>query len=96
MGLLQLNYKNNNLRSNKNLDYSHVQILVILSTDTRQLTSPFNISQLPKNREESSFKHLIKHLIGVRENPKFQAYQVRLGPKQNQLVITKHKSQPKI
>ena len=28
-GLAQLKYKNNNLRSNKNLDYSHIQILVI-------------------------------------------------------------------
>ena len=28
MGLVQLNYKNKNLKTNKNLNYSHVQILV--------------------------------------------------------------------
>jgi len=73
MGLVQLNYKNNNIRSNKNLDYSHVQILVILSTHTRQLISPFSISQFSKRKDESCFKNLLEHLVGVRENPKFQA-----------------------
>jgi len=73
MGLVQLNYKNNNLTANKTLDYSHVQILVILSTYTRQLISPFSINQLSQNIDESSFKHFIKHLEGVIENSKFQA-----------------------
>jgi len=73
MGLVQLNYKNNNQRPNKNLDYFHVQILAILSTHTRQLTSHLSISQLHINADESSFKHFIKHLVGVRENSKFQA-----------------------
>ena len=73
MGLIQLNYKNNNFRSNKNLHYSHVQIADILSTHTRQLTSSFSISQLPKNKDERSFKHFIQHLVGERGNPKFQA-----------------------
>jgi len=73
MGLVQLNYKNKNLGSNKNLYYSYVQILVILSTHTRQLSSPFSISQLSQNMDESSFKHFIEHLVGVRENSKFQA-----------------------
>ena len=73
MKLGQLNYKNSNLRSNKNLDYSYVQILVILSIHTRQLTSPFIINQLPQNMDENSFKYFIEHLVGVRENPKFQA-----------------------
>ena len=45
--------------------------LVILSTHTRQLTSPLSISQLPINTDESSFKHFIEHLVGVRENSKF-------------------------
>ena len=49
----------------------HVQILGILSTQTRQLTSPLSISQLPINKDESSFKHFIEHLVGVRENSKF-------------------------
>jgi len=38
MGLAKLNYKNGNPKSNKNLDYYHVQILVILCTHIRQLT----------------------------------------------------------
>ena len=45
--------------------------LVILSTHTRQLTSPLSISQLPINTDERSFKHFIEHLVGMRENPKF-------------------------
>ena len=57
MGSVQLNYKNNNIRSNKNLDYSHVQIQAILSTHNRQLTSPLSVNQLPQNTNESSFKH---------------------------------------
>jgi len=73
MGLVQLNYKNNNIRSNKNLDYSHVQILVIFCTHTGQLTSPFSINQLSQNMDESSFKYFIKHLVGMRKNSKFQA-----------------------
>ena len=73
MGLVQLNYKNKNLGSNKNLYYSYVQILVILSTHTRQLSSPFSISQLSQNMDESSFNYFIEHLVGVRENSKFQA-----------------------
>ena len=71
-------------------------VLVILSTHTGQLTSPFRISQLSINPDESSFKHFIEHLVGVRENSKFQAKKVRSRLKQNQLVIIKHKSQPKI
>jgi len=71
MGLAKLNYKISNQRPSKNLDYFHVQILVILSTHTRQLTSPLSISQLPINMDESSFKHFIEHLEGVRENSKF-------------------------
>ena len=71
MGLAQLNYKISNQRLNKNLDYFHVQILVILSTHTKQLTLPLSISQLPINMDESSFKHFIEHLVGMRENSKF-------------------------
>ena len=71
MELAQLNYKINNLWSNKNLDYFHAQILVILPTHSRQLTSPLNISQLPINTDESFFENFIEHLVGVRENSKF-------------------------
>ena len=71
MGLTQLNYKISYLRPNKNLDYFHVQILVILPSYTRQLTSPLSISQLPKNTDENSFEHFIEHLVGVGENSKF-------------------------
>jgi len=67
MGLAQLNYEISNQRPNKNLDYFHVQILVILSTHTRQLTPPLSISQLPINTDESTFKHFIEHLVGMRE-----------------------------
>ena len=76
----QLNNKINNLRPNKNLDYFHVQILVILSTHTRQLTLPLSISQSLINTDESSFEHFIEHLVGVRENSKFEPNQVRLRP----------------
>jgi len=71
MGLAQLNYKISNLRPNKNLDYFHVQILPILPTHTRQLSSPLNISQLPINTDESSFEYFIEHLVGAKENSKF-------------------------
>jgi len=71
MGSAQLNYKISNQRPNKNLDYFHVQILVILPTHARQFTSPLSISQLPINKDESSFKHFIEDLVGVRENSKF-------------------------
>jgi len=71
MGLAQLNYKISNQRPNKNLNYFHVQLLAILPTPTRQLTSSLSISQLPINTDESSFKHFIKHFVGVRENSKF-------------------------
>ena len=71
MGLAQLNYKISNLRPSKNLDYFHVQILAILPTHTRQLTSPLSISQLPINTDESSFEHFIEHLVGMKENSKF-------------------------
>ena len=71
MGLAQLNYKISNLRPNKYLDYFQVQILAILPTHTRQLTSPLGISQLPINKDENSFEHFIEHLVGVRENSKF-------------------------
>jgi len=64
MGLAQLNYKISNQRPNKNLDYFHVQILAILPTHTRQLTSPLSISQLSVNMDESSFKHFT---LGGRE-----------------------------
>ena len=49
MALAQLNYKISNQRPNKNLHGFHVQILIILPTHARQLTSPFGNSQLPKN-----------------------------------------------
>jgi len=67
MELAQLNYKNSNIRSNWDLDYSHGQILVILPTYTKQLTSPFSISELSKNTDESSLKHFTEHLVGIRE-----------------------------
>jgi len=63
MGLAQLNYKISNLRPSKNLDYFHVQILAILPTHARQLTSPLGISQLPINTDENSFEHFIEHLV---------------------------------
>ena len=69
MGLAQLNYKINNLRPNKNLDYFHVQILVILPTHTK-LTSPLSISQFSINTDENSFEHFTEHLVSVRENSK--------------------------
>ena len=81
MGLIQSNYRNNNFTSKKNLDYSHIRILTILPTHTRKLTSPFSISQLPQNTYENSFNHFIEHLMGVRENSKFEPQQVRLRPK---------------
>ena len=71
LGLAQLNYKINNQWSNKNWDYFHVQILVILPTHTIQLTSLLGISQLPINTDANSFEHFIEHLVGVRENSKF-------------------------
>ena len=37
--------------------------------------------------DERSFKHFIEHLVGVRENSKFLTQQVRLKPKQDQLVM---------
>jgi len=63
------------------------KILAILSTHTRQLASPFGISQLPRNTDETYFKHFIEHLVGIRENSKFLAQKVRLKPKQDQLVM---------
>ena len=80
MGLAQLNYKNSNPGFEKDLDYFHIQILVILSTHIRQLTSSFGISQLPKNTDESSFTHFIEHLVGVREISKSKPKQGRLSP----------------
>jgi len=71
MGLVQLNYKNSNQRSNKYLDYCHVQHTWHSLYHTKQLSSPFNISQLPMNTDESSFEHFIEYLVGVRENSKF-------------------------
>jgi len=62
-------------------------VLAILSTQTRQLTSPLSISQLPINTDESPFKHFIEHLVGVRENSKFLTQQVRLRSKLSQLAI---------
>jgi len=90
MGLTQLNDKSSNPESNKNLHYSRVELLAILFTHTKQLTSPFIISQLPQNTNESSFKHFIEHLVGLRELSKFNDKQVRLRFKQNQLVIYEH------
>ena len=87
MGLAQLNYRTSNLGPNKYLDYFHVQILAILFTHTRQLTSPLSISQLPINTDESSFKRFIEHLVSVRENSKFEPKQGGLRPEQNQLAI---------
>ena len=71
MGLAQLNYKISNLGPSKDLDYFYVQILAILPTHTRQLTSPLSISQFPTNTDESSFEHFIEHSVGVKENSKF-------------------------
>jgi len=73
MGLTQLNYKSSNRRSNKNLNYSLAKKHTIFSTSIRQLISPFSISQLPKNMDERFFKYFIKHLMDVKEIPKFQA-----------------------
>ena len=70
--------ESSNPRSNKYLNYSHVQILAILSTDTRPLISPFSTSQLPKNKDKSSFKHFIEHLFGGRKIFKFKNKQDRL------------------
>jgi len=42
------------------------------------LTSPFGISQIFQNMDESSFKHFIEHMVGMGEIPKFQAQEVRL------------------
>jgi len=42
---------------------------------------------LSQNTDESSFKHFIEHLVGTRENSKFLAQQVRLKPKQDQIVM---------
>ena len=71
MGLAQLNYRTSNLGPNKYLDYFHIQILVILPTHARQLTSPLGKSQLLINTDENSFEHFIEHLVGMRENSKF-------------------------
>jgi len=39
-----------------------------------QLISPFPRKSIaPQNTDENSFKHFIEHLVGVKENPKFQA-----------------------
>ena len=45
--------------------------LASLSTHNRQLTSSLGISQFSINMDESSFKHFIEHLVGLRENSKF-------------------------
>ena len=87
MGLVQLNYTNSNQDLINTYTIFISNILAILFTHTRQLTSPFSISQLSINTDESSFKHFIKHLVGVRENSKFPAQQVRLRSKLNQLAI---------
>ena len=63
------------------------KILAILSTHTRQLASPFGISQLPRNTDETYFKHFIEHLVGIKENSTFKHKQGRLRPEQDQLVI---------
>jgi len=52
-------------------DYFHVRIPTILSTHTRQSTSPLSISRLPQNTDESSFKHFTEHLVVIKENSKF-------------------------
>ena len=71
MGLVQLNYKIaiKDLTSTSTIFMAN--ILAILFTYTRQLTSPFSISQLPINPDKSSFNHFFEHLVGVKENSKF-------------------------
>ena len=62
MGLAQLNYQNSNPRSNKNLEYSYVQILAIVSTHTFH-----HQVKCPQNTDENSFKHFIGHTWRVWE-----------------------------
>jgi len=73
-------------------------MVAILSTHTRQLASPFSISELSLNRDESSSKHLIEHLVVMREISKFKHKQDRLRYKQNQLAIsgTNHYQRPQL
>jgi len=72
MELVQLNYKISNPWHSWRRDYFHIPISTILSTHSRQSTSPLSISQLPQNADESSFKHFIKHLAGMKEKSKFK------------------------
>jgi len=65
MELGQLDYKINNLWPSQRRDYFYVPNPTIISTHTRQSTSPLSISELPQNTDESSFKHFIKHLADV-------------------------------
>ena len=67
MRLTQLDYKYSNPKSDKNFDYSNVQMLVILFIHTKKLTTTFSLSQLPKNMDESFFKHFMEHCMDVRE-----------------------------
>jgi len=69
------------------LDYSHVLIIVIFFTHTRQRTSPFSINQLSQNTDESYFKHFIEHIVCMREISKFKPKRGRLRFRQNQLAI---------
>jgi len=58
-------------------------MLTILSTNTRQSTSPFNAP----NPDRNSFKHFIEHLVGMREIPKSKHKKGRLRFKQDQTPI---------
>jgi len=44
-------------------------MLAIFSIHTGQSTSSFSTNQFFQNTNENSFKHFIKHMVGVRENP---------------------------
>jgi len=52
-------------------DYFHIRIPAILSTHSRQSTSPFSISRLLQNTDKGSFKHFIEHLAAMKENSTF-------------------------
>jgi len=64
MGLAQLNYQNSNPRSNKNLEYSYVQILAIVSTHTFQ-----HQVKCPKTRMKTPSSISLDTLGGCERNP---------------------------
>jgi len=51
---------------------------------------------MPQNMDESSFKHFIEHLTGMKENSKFKYKQGRSRTKQESIGHLKNKSQPKM